>query len=1469
MSTLSELQYLIHHQTTDPGARVRNLVGTVPQAIPGALATQESTWLVVRSPATELVTLDAFYTGLVKGEHTVETVAARDGILVVPPADATALTLVRGLLQLTGPTTLPVQLAVSGGPGTYTAWVNGQLVQRRSGDASFTLQLEPGESLVEFLVLAAGLAVAIPSTVRVTALGDRLDAPHWASLRASYRDPKSGAPANLLEWYTDPRAGGWVVLRREFTDVAPITSIGDPDLSERYVVVVGATSDNVTGDWTQVLPPGSDVFAGYDPLGRVVSTLADGVSSTTRVTVQHTNELVRTDWDGRLLRLGGLKELARVGRSSAAATFGYTDADVVAGVIYQYALEAVGLFDPAYRSPRSSLELLQAGDTTPPGPITMVAGFPKVVNGRVTAHFTTPEDDDYAGVRVGYINTLLGETPVTGTATGGSATTLVDGNGAFTPDLIGRTLWLVSGTGAAQQRLVTGVPDSQTLTVDTWFIAPDATTQYQVYTLDLVLTDFGVPSSRDQLSFEAVGYGTYLFQSFDHAGNLEPYSTAVVFDYDPSDDVLLGANQLPVVGIRQLRPTEQAAYPAPYNIPLNYAIVELTARDPVDETVGVGIEYRRRSATTGTSTGGNSPTSLNDTTATWTPGEHRHYLAQITGGTGEGQYNLVVDNTGNQLVFSTPWGVTPDATSTYELSWISDLPADTTGTGLDDLAGTRSRFIAVSKTDTANWITVRAFDQDGQYSEPVSYTPDFDNTPEVSSCELRLDTVLDLVRVVGAVDDDTRSFEWWLEGAEGDEPDAFTPNQDFADTTTSKAFPIELQGEVDDIPFEFSLTDGTKKTLVIRCWSQPGFTGAAGPLFKKELARSPRTVAIFENKDSRNNTSATTVRVTFRCTPAIPVVSAASAITALDPAGFTLTDSTQAWTPGQFQPVADDYVKYYVRVLNPDTDTEQFVQVLDNTATSLTLASWFDTLLGLPATGWVFEVWAGATFYRAGPLAGVGAFRGVSQPVYVERLEKDQSYLEYYSVLSGVPAEAVHTAVLDADTLPSFKDLLLTENAFEVTVAPQSPDDDTKRWVSYAAKGQPPTRPGVAIPTGATTVDVGLLNPDWERFDSDFDRESDYTFHAGVGVWYVAACPINGVGQVGPCLLRSITVEGPPPGDTGGEDGGTIPSGVVVGTTAYLVKQDPQLTSFSVRMFDENMGSGSGTYNEPAYNLLTWSHNDVLASPSTDYQLRVFYYRQDRGVGTERELTVETRYPWQDATSGDPPVGLYATPRSGDTDQSGSLLGSTYDRSGSYLHRSGLRGDAAHGDPQYRWVYRAQLVRVNPGPSTLVASYGPITSLASYHKEPIPTFDPAQPPTVAVANSGAPSLTPNNKGWRDPSPSLTLQTTWHILPDTENSSRYSYYLEVSEQAVPTTWRYVAEPWPVATGLTGNYVSSWGRLIEDSPDYNGQLLDVHVHYWTFRVSVRRLSDGALISSVTSNTISRVVGTIPLVMDYPVF
>jgi RHS repeat-associated protein len=89
-------------------------------------------------------------------------------------------------------------------------------------------------------------------------------------------------------------------------------------------------------------------------------------------------------------------------------------------------------------------------------------------------------------------------------------------------------------------------------------------------------------------------------------------------------------------------------------------LVETTAADDTD-----GSLLNNSKRPSGTSTGGNTLTTLNDTTQRWMPRQWQGRTVAIISGTGTGQVRTIASNSATQLVLSTAWATVPDATSVY------------------------------------------------------------------------------------------------------------------------------------------------------------------------------------------------------------------------------------------------------------------------------------------------------------------------------------------------------------------------------------------------------------------------------------------------------------------------------------------------------------------------------------------------------------------------------------------------------------------------------------------------------------------------------------------------------------------------------------------------------------------------------------------------------------------------------------
>jgi len=91
----------------------------------------------------------------------------------------------------------------------------------------------------------------------------------------------------------------------------------------------------------------------------------------------------------------------------------------------------------------------------------------------------------------------------------------------------------------------------------------------------------------------------------------------------------------------------------------DYIKTGLITNSTYESTVSVG------DISTGTSTGSNGASTLNDTGASWSSNAYAGKAVIITTGTGSGQIRGISSNTSTQITVDEAWATTPDATSVY------------------------------------------------------------------------------------------------------------------------------------------------------------------------------------------------------------------------------------------------------------------------------------------------------------------------------------------------------------------------------------------------------------------------------------------------------------------------------------------------------------------------------------------------------------------------------------------------------------------------------------------------------------------------------------------------------------------------------------------------------------------------------------------------------------------------------------
>lgn len=645
-TTLDLLHRLIRRQIDTIGVPVTNLYGTAAGETTEVSRAQVGAWRVV-AVAQEVAELEQLFAVFRAADAArTWTATTTDGVLVVPESGLSTTPeqyLLLGQVTVPAATIVPLAVDLDSMQSWVAVYVDGVLQRRGFGSLEIRLAMDGGTHTIELLAKASQLGVAIPTSVLLRA-AELVPTPTGLTA-ASTTDSTSGRAQVELTWYNNARAGGWRVLRRRIAGMGILSTFSAADNN-------GTFTAQIAGDWRTTLAVGDEVYANRTVLGTVLEVAYDStlVATTVRVRLVDSVADVVEDWAGRTAGVSQVSEVARVTRMGSAQTVTWVDTAVGTGEVWDYALQAFGLFDGAGYGARSAWLSAIAGDLTPPDVVTFATGFPKVSDQLVVARFTTPDDVDYAGVRVYFV-----DEPVTGVATGAGSgdNTLEDSGGVNPAWTTGQYntyyVEITGGVGAGQVMLITGTIAPGSLEVATdWNTKPAAGSEYRIIRYVPVITDYGLPDTRDELKFSPIGLGRYEFRAFDLAGNEQtaedaaawiaraiapPQTTLTTQDVDES-----GCASSSVVAV------SLACYP--------------------------GFSTIKAEATSGT---GHTANTLNHTGAFVASAyasndvTHTYFYVRITDKAGIGQVRRVVDNTTGALTVTPAWAVTPPDSSKYEI----------------------------------------------------------------------------------------------------------------------------------------------------------------------------------------------------------------------------------------------------------------------------------------------------------------------------------------------------------------------------------------------------------------------------------------------------------------------------------------------------------------------------------------------------------------------------------------------------------------------------------------------------------------------------------------------------------------------------------------------------------------------------------------------------------------------------------
>ena len=142
-----------------------------------------------------------------------------------------------------------------------------------------------------------------------------------------------------------------------------------------------------------------------------------------------------------------------------------------------------------------------------------------------------------------------------------------------------------------------------------------------------------------------------------------------LFDRDGNDMRFKDGNNTSYHTLSQLIgiPRAVSAYNSIFTMPTKSGTSDYVPFNTTEFEVGGTSQHDPTVGDSGTATGTQTSTTLQDTGKSWTTDQFAGHTVQLTGGTGSGQWRRITSNTSNTLTVGT-WDTTPDGTSTYSIT---------------------------------------------------------------------------------------------------------------------------------------------------------------------------------------------------------------------------------------------------------------------------------------------------------------------------------------------------------------------------------------------------------------------------------------------------------------------------------------------------------------------------------------------------------------------------------------------------------------------------------------------------------------------------------------------------------------------------------------------------------------------------------------------------------------------------------
>lgn len=375
---------------------IANIYGT-PIVFPpvAVLSPSNGTWVLFYLDAQTMFSPDDIVSKLTSVNlHSAPILTATNGVLNYSSQDGT--TMLSTSVNSTQAISVPVGIDAPG--KQIRLYVGESLVRTAVNGLNVNIAVPAGTTPIHIVTYGTGTtssSITLPQDLRFSVGNTAPPAPRWVdsgAINSTYIDPKTGMTGVTVNWFNQEGVGGWGVYVVGTTPYGNAISI----LPQGNNLIIQTSYSGIT-------PPfeSSVVQIGNIPIGTVQQSYASDATQLLTLVVNAFNDIV--DYSviaSGIVNVLSFRNIADIDRSSTNGIMSFTDYNVQIGQNYSYCLDSYSPIDTSIRSNKSLILTVTAGDTFPPGSVTINNIIIQGTN--LTVYYNTPSDLDYYATKAIY-----------------------------------------------------------------------------------------------------------------------------------------------------------------------------------------------------------------------------------------------------------------------------------------------------------------------------------------------------------------------------------------------------------------------------------------------------------------------------------------------------------------------------------------------------------------------------------------------------------------------------------------------------------------------------------------------------------------------------------------------------------------------------------------------------------------------------------------------------------------------------------------------------------------------------------------------------------------------------------------------------------------------------------------------------------------------------------------------------------